>query len=195
MLLEWKDGQVQAIPEVYGIKAFRDIMKADKSKGKEKTHNVFSWLYFMYSPLSEYRYIEDEKERLSAVSRDMGVPEREFNPTALREAVRVYKMLAHSDSMETLNFNMKMVEKIKNFGDNFKFEDIEAEKRPQAAASLTKLAKDLNSLALDIEKTRRAIIAEMDEAGSAVRGGHALSVGDMGMDSRLFEDEFNEPEF
>lgn len=194
MLLEWKNGQIKVIPEVYGIRAFRNVLVADTTPEKSRAMLLFSWLYFVYNPLSEYIFVEDINERIRMVNQDMGMPSN-FDPSRFTEIIEVYKLFAHSESLDILTHNMKIVEKLKTFSGEFNLTDVDMDKRTASAAQMVKLVRDLNALAIDIEKTKRTIVKEMDEAGSKIVGGHQLSVGDMGVNDDDFTNDFGSPEF
>lgn len=194
MLLEWKNGQIKVIPEVYGIRAFRNVLVADNTPEKSRAMLLFSWLYFVYNPLSEYIFVEDINERIRMVNQDMGMPSN-FDPSRFTEAIETYKLFAHSESLDILTHNMKIVEKLKIFSGGFNLNDVDMDKRTASAAQMVKLVRDLNALAVDIEKTKRTIVKEMDEAGSKIVGGHQLSVGDMGVNDDDFTNDFGSPEF
>ena len=91
-LIKIENYDLKVSDEALLVKPIRKLFHQDRSKGKEQFYKQMSILFFVYSPMSNYSYIVDEKERLKEVCEQEGI--KDFKMTAdFKEAVKAYKKL------------------------------------------------------------------------------------------------------
>lgn len=62
-LFKYENFALTISEEALTIKAFSDIWKRDRTKGKNNALQELGLIYFMYDPRSDYMYIDDAQER------------------------------------------------------------------------------------------------------------------------------------
>lgn len=180
-LIKIENYELKVADEALLVKPIRKLFHQDRSKGKEQFYKQMSVLFFVYSPMSNYSYIVDEKDRLKEVCEQEGI--KDFKMTAdFKEAVKVYKKLVITPEallLEDTNIFIDKSRKVLRDINYDKLEDIKDKvttmKTGMAIADMVpKLVKNLAEAKKIIEK-------EQEETGNA-RGSQELTIGDLGMD-------------
>lgn len=183
-LIQWKNNKITISPEAYGIKAFRDIWNADKTKGKDKAILELTALYFIYDPRSDYKFITDEDERIEKVILEMGLPDK-WKPNKLFEnAIPVYISLVYTTSASLLDGNRIAANSIKKVIET-PIEDLELDPSEKLVyvEKLTNVVIKSNSLAKDIAQAEKDIYKDVEEHSAKMRGKGDRTIGDEGFDN------------
>lgn len=181
-LIQWKDNRIEIAPEAYGIKAFRNIWNADKTKNKEKAIMALTTLYFMYDPRSEFQYEIDEKERLKLIKEETGLAADWKADKAFEEAISIYKYLTYTTSASILDGNRVAIKSIRTIIEK-PIDDLDLDDEAKLAY-VEKLAKTVtlaNKLAEDIAKAEKEIYKDVEEHATKMRGKGVKTVGDDGL--------------
>lgn len=62
--------------EALTIKAFKDLIKRDKDRGKKTALNELSFVYFFVDPRSDFSYFLDEDEKINEIKQAIGLPNK-----------------------------------------------------------------------------------------------------------------------
>lgn len=185
-LIQWKDNQIHIAPEAYGIKAFKDIWDADKTKSKDKAIMELTTLYFLHDPRSEFMIETSEEERLNLIKVENGLPEDWQPNDRFKRAVEIYKKLTYTTSASILDGNRIAIKTIRSvietpLGDLA----LSPEERLAYADKLAATVTKANKLAEEIAKAEKNIFKDVEEHSSKMRGAGKRTIGDMGL-SNLF---------
>jgi hypothetical protein len=175
MLLKWEGGALVIQPEMMAIKAFKRIWEADKSVEKGKAIDWLSLLYFMFDPRSDYMAEVDEGERLSIVTRDLGLSVDVVKEKWWKDAVETYRYLTTTTSSLMLENNRKILKKVVGYLDAV---DVNGEN----VIDILRAVKDQTTLSVDISRAERSISADVEERVMKSRGGGRRSILDDGLD-------------
>lgn len=180
-LIRWKDSEIQISPEAYGIKVFRNIWNADRSKYKEKAISMLTTLFFLYDPRSEYQYIVDIEERLDRIKEDTGL-DKNWKPDKLfNEAIPVYIKLTETTSSRMLETNRLVVDKLTAYLKEMEVgEEDDKGKLKNPLSSIVRTIQDCTKLSLDISIAERKIHDEIEEKSIKMRGDGDKTIGDDG---------------
>lgn len=181
-LIQWKDNRIEIAPEAYGVKAFRNIWNADKTKNKDKAILALTTLYFMYDPRSEFQYEIDAAERLKLIKEETGLPNDWKPDKAFDEAVSVYKYLTYTTSASILDGNRIAIKSIRAVIETPIGElELSPEEKLAYVEKLAKTVTLANKLAEDIAKAEKEIYKDVEEHSSKMRGKGVKTVGDDGL--------------
>jgi K+/H+ antiporter YhaU regulatory subunit KhtT len=177
-IFRWKDNNLDISPEFIGIKPFRDIWKKDRSVGRENSFKIFTLIFFMYDPRSDYQFYTDEKERFDIVKKHIGISDSWSPDSVYKEAVAIYKQISQTTASVTLQKNREVLTKIDKYLDEVTIDDDNATK-------VIKVLSDKNDLAVKIENAERKIHTDLDEANLSKNTN--ITIGDEGLES-LFKE-------
>lgn len=179
MLLEWDSmGMTLKIrEEIASLKVFNKIIRNDSTPDKSKATAIFSYLYFMHNPLSDYvDMYENEGDRKQKVLEDTGITEAMVSTRMVLAAEEYYKDKTKNKALGIVRDNMKSIEDLRQFMVDFNLEDIETKDRMSAAKGKADLIKTLNLLAVDTEGALRKLKKDFDQQNPLVED--KRSVGD-----------------
>ena len=150
-LFKYEGYEVKVAPEALTLKPFKKLWTRDKSKDKERAIMEFGFLYFYCDPRSDYQYIIDEEDRLTAVKEGQGFPD-DWKPDAtLKAAMEFYSTFDTSSAM-LLRAAMKAVKKVQDTLDELNPSDTKSLKEyltalkmiPEVASMIQEAEKSLN---------------------------------------------------
>lgn len=165
-LFRYEGYEVRVAPEALTLKPFKKLWNRDKSKDKERAMMEFGFLYFYCDPRSDYQYIVDEEDRLTAVKQGQGFPE-DWKPDAtLKAAMNFYSTFDTSSAM-LLRAAMKAVKKVQDTLDELNPDDTKSLKEYLAAL---KMIPEVASMIQEAEKSLNAEMEYGEARGSIEKG-------------------------
>ena len=173
-LFKYEGYEIKVAPEALTLKPFKKLWDRDKSKTKEKAIQELSFLYFYCDPRSDYQYIIDEEDRLTAVKEGQGFPE-DWKPDATLKAAMDFYSTFDTSSAMLLRAAMKAVKKVQDTLDELNPDDTKSLKEYLTAL---KMIPEVASMIKDAEK---ALNEEM-EYGEA-KGSIEKTLFDDGLDN------------
>lgn len=150
-LFKYEGYEVRVTPEALTLKPFKRLWERDKSKAKEKAMQELSFLYFYCDPRSDYQYITDDEDRLSAVKEGIGLPE-DWKPDAqIASAIDFYRTFDTSAAL-LLKMAARGVDRVQTALDGLTPDDTRSLKEyltimkmiPEVAAMIQEAEKKLN---------------------------------------------------
>lgn len=179
-LIKFEDYQIKVADEALLVRPIRRLFNMDRTQGKEHFYKQMSVLYFVYSPSSNYAYINDEKERLKEVMRQEGITE--FKNTAeFKEAVEVYKKLVKTASSELLADTRLIIEKMRQALKSVDFTNLDDKDSVNAIKTVATVVGMIPKLVKDLAEAEKAVAKELEEQGNT-RGSQELTILDDDMD-------------
>ena len=179
-LIKFEDYQIKVADEALLVRPIRRLFNMDRTQGKEHFYKQMSVLYFVYSPSSNYAYINDEKERLKEVMRQEGI--NEFKNTAeFKEAVEVYKKLVKTASSELLADTRLIIEKMRQALKSVDFANLDDKDSVNAIKTVATVVGMIPKLVKDLAEAEKAVAKELEEQGNT-RGSQELTILDDDMD-------------
>lgn len=173
--------ELKVAPEALLVKPIRKLWNQDRSKGKEAFYMQMSVLFFVYSPASNYSYIEDEKERLEEVCKQEGITHFKMS-AEFKQAVEVFKKLNTTPEAQLLEDCYTFISKSRKILRDIDYNSIED---PKEQVNTMKIGMGIVSmvpkLVKDLSAARKAVEKELDEEVNA-RGSQELTIGDIGLD-------------
>jgi len=153
-------------PEAFAIKAFRDLVKRDKSADKLKSTLELAYIYFMYDPRSDYTYIVEKKERHALIVKQEGLPEGWTPDEKVQAAIEVYRELTKTSYSELLEGLRIAIDKTKAFFTTMDLTLLDKKDRPiYTVNALISAAKDVPKLIKEISNAEKLVIQEIEENG------------------------------
>lgn len=113
-LFKYEGYEVRVAPEALTLKPFKKIWERDKSKTKERALQELSFVYFYCDPRSDYQYIIDDEDRLTAVREGEGLPNSWRPDKDLEAAIKLYRSFDTSAALllKTANEAVEKVRKL-----------------------------------------------------------------------------------
>lgn len=177
-LIKIDNYEVKIADEALLVRPIRKLWNQDRTKGKEQFYKQMSVLFFVYSPMSNYSYIVDEKERLNEVCKQEGIVGFKMTKE-FKEAVDVYKKLVKTTSSELLEDVRLNIYKLRQALNSVSYEDFNDEKdKVSAINTISTVLGKLPKLVKDLSEAENAVTKELEEAGQA-RGSQELTIGDL----------------
>lgn len=175
-LFKYENYQVSFSPYIISIKAFRNIINKDKSKDKEKSVSLLSFIYFYVDPRSDYMYLIDDESRCKLICEHLGLPNNILKDKDVKEAISVYKELVHTISSDLLQTTKELISKLQQ---QLKDIDInEKDDKGKLVYSPQQIAKTINEVPDLIEtlnKVQKKVFQEIQE-NENIRGDQELAV-------------------
>lgn len=166
-LIEYKDYTITIADEAYLVKPFRDLLKLDKTKTKEKFLQWMSYIFFMYDPRSNYNYISDLAQRKYEIVTQEGLGKdfKEFDK--LKEAIEYYKKLTMTSSTLLIEDTRMAIDKLRAFLRDFDLTEMDDRGKPvYTINTITSAIKQIPQLAQDLAKAEKVITKEIEESRS-----------------------------
>jgi len=177
-LFQRKDYKLIVAPEVFTLKAFKELDKRDKSTNKTQLEKDLAFIYFVYDPRSDLQFIVDEQERIERVKELIGFDSKFKIDSVLQKAIDAYVSMTETSSSLLLKDIKVGVDKLRNY-----LRD--AEVGEDTFDKYTRALKELIPLSQKIAEVERVVIKEVEEISNA-RGDRATSLLDQGFD-QLFK--------
>ena len=172
-LFRYEGYEVRVAPEALTLKPFKRLWDRDKSKQKEKALQELSFLYFYCDPRSDYQYITDDDDRLSAVKQGIGFPD-DWKPDAMIvSAIDFYRTFDTSAAL-LLKMAAKGVSKVQTALDGMDPDDTRSLKE---YLTIMKMIPEVAEMIQDAEKK----LTQEEEAGEA-KGSIEKTLFDDGLD-------------
>ena len=146
------------------VKPFRDLLKLDKTKTKEKFLQWMSYIFFMYDPRSNYNYISDLAQRKYEIVTQEGLGKdfKEFDK--LKEAIEYYKKLTMTSSTLLIEDTRMAIDKLRAFLRDFDLTEMDDRGKPvYTINTITSAIKQIPQLAQDLAKAEKVITKEIEE--------------------------------
>lgn len=179
-LIKIENYDLKVSDEALLVKPIRKLFHQDRSKGKEQFYKQMSILFFVYSPMSNYSYIVDEKERLKEVCEQEGI--KDFKMTAdFKEAVEVYKKLVITPEALLLEDTNTFIDKSRKVLRDINYDELDDIKDKVTTMKTGMAIADMvPKLVKNLAEAKKIIEKEQEETGNA-RGSQELTIGDLGM--------------
>lgn len=161
-LFNYSNYSLKVSEEAFSIKAFRDLVKRDRSAEKSRAMLELGYIYFMCDARSDYRDYPEEEKSLAIIN-ETGLPS-DWRPDAkVRVAMEVYKRLTDTVSARLLKNSEKAANEISTYLGDISLSELPLEKRAKIADQimgiLNKVPDAMKKLA-DAEKTYSQEILE-----------------------------------
>lgn len=165
-LFVYEGYKLEMSPEAFAIKAFRDLVKRDKTADKLKAMLELAYIYFMYDPRSDYSYIVEESERSALIIKQEGLPENWIPDEKVKIAIEVYQTLTKTSYSELLIGLRVAIDKTKNFFETMNLNEVDDKGRPKYTINtIVAAAKNIPSLIKEVSAAEKLIIQEIEESG------------------------------
>lgn len=177
-LITYADYQIKLADEAFLVKPIRKLYHQDRSDRKERFWQQMAVLYFMYSPTSNYNYIQDEEERLQEVLAQEGIAD--FKPSQdFKDAVEIYRKLSVTPSQKLLEDCLVAANTVGKFLRNINLEEEDRNGKPKYQVSQVVAAlKNVEGIVASLQSLQKKVDQELQE-GTKARGAQELSIGDI----------------
>lgn len=177
-LIKIDNYEVKIADEALLVKPIRKLWNQDRTKGKEQFYKQMSVLFFVYSPMSNYSYIVDEKDRLKEVCEQEGI--KDFKMTAeFKDAVKAYKKLNVTPETLLLEDTNVFIDKSRKVLRDINYEELDDIKdKVQTMRTGMAIADMVPRLVKNLAEAKKIIEKEQEEGGKA-RGSQELTVMDL----------------
>lgn len=183
-LIKYEDYQIKIADEAFLVKPIRKLFHQDRSERKEKFLQQMSVLFFVYSPASNYSYIQNEEDRLKEVLLQEGIEDFKPSPDFL-SAVEIYKKLNITVSQKLLESAMIAAEKVSKFLRDIDLTEEDDKGRPKYQVSqITAALKNVDGIISTLQNLEKKVAQEQEDSGKA-RGTQELTVGDIWADQGI----------
>lgn len=173
-LFEYKDYKLSISDEAYTVKAFKDILKRDRSVDKTQSEQIFAYIYFVYDPRSDLQYITDEDERSNRAKELIGLGDKFKVDATVGAAIDTYKSLTKTTSSLLLDDLKLAVNKIREYIRDADVNDDTFDKYTRAVERIIPLTEKLTN-------AERTVVKEVEEL-QEMRGAKKATLLDGGFD-------------
>lgn len=188
-LFVYEGYKLEISPEAFAIKAFRDLVKRDKSVDKYKAMLELAYIYFMFDPRSDYSYVVEEEERHVLIVKQEGLPDGWTPDDKVKAAIEVYKTLTKTSYSELLKGLRVAIDKTKKFFEDMNLADTDDKGRPKYTINtIVAAAKNIPSLIKEVSAAEKLIVQEIEESGK-MRANKSKKVLEDGFDNFITDDE------
>ena len=183
-LIKVENYELKIADEALLVKPIRRLWNMDRSQSKETFYKQMSVLFFVYSPASNYAYINDEDERLKEVLAQEGITDFKMTQE-MKNAIEVYRKLCETPETLLLEDMYAFVDKTRKALRTIDYEEVDdLKEKVNTMKNGMSMAALVPKLVQDLTKARRAVEKEQEEEGKT-RGAQELSVGDMWMEQGI----------
>ena len=174
-LFKYDNYEVKVAPEILKIKVFKKLWDRDSSKTKEKAQMELAFIFFFCDPRSDYQYLVDDDERMSAIMDGEGFS-RSWKPDKDLQAAMDYYNTFLPESALLLQDTRLIVDKLRSTLRNMNISDLKDIKESFA------ILKTLPEVIEKLSKTEKVVFEQMHETGEA-RGTIEKTIYDDGLDN------------
>ena len=159
-------------PEALLLKPFKLIWNRDRTQNKNKATMELGFIYFFCDSRSDYQYLTDEEQRMSAIKEGEGLPSDWKPDKVVQDAMNYYNSIKPVSSL-LLEDTRAMVNgyraKLRELTNNMADLDVKEVKEIGA------IIKQIPSLVKDLDEAERAVAKEMAQ-NEKVRGAQEKSM-------------------
>lgn len=165
-------------PETRAIPVFKEIIRRDKTRGKSKCMQEFSYIYHMCS-FSSYCEELPEEERHAEAGRASGLGEKYKPDKVVEEAMDFYERAQDTRSLRLLRSAYRTADELEEYYRSVDFTMKDKSGKPiYDAIKVMSSVKELGTFIDKLKALEEQVKAELSQS-SGVAGGH---------DKHLFED-------
>lgn len=185
-LITYKDYKLQITPEAYSIRAFKRLHDSDTSADKDYAMSVFSYLYFMYHPASDFIRFVDLEERKEEIEAQIGI-EIDEEDTLIAKAVLTFKHIIGSAELDFLEDSIETVHNLRKFLKNIDYSETDDKgKLVYQPAQVAGVLRTIPVIVNDLLKAKQLAIKGIESGEGKARGNRIQTVTDRGVD-QFFE--------
>ena len=152
-------------PQTLTIKAFADIFKRDRSKGKTKAVRELSFVYFYCDIKSDYMIHIDPKVRLKAIKADLLLGDTWKIDKVMEAAIEFYESMSTSITAEILADSRFTAKTLSNkMKEAVQEEDLTIDEMSKLMANITKIPVVVKAL----QAAEQAVLKEIEEAKGSI---------------------------
>ena len=171
-LFKYEGYKIVVEPEALLLKPFKLIWNRDRTQNKNKATMELGFIYFFCDYRSDYQYLTDEKQRISAIKEGEGLPSDWKPDKVVQDAMNYYNSIKPVSSL-LLEDTRAMVNgyraKLRELTNNMADLDVKEVKEIGA------IIKQIPSLVKDLDEAERAVAKEMAQ-NEKVRGAQEKSM-------------------
>lgn len=179
-LISIENYELKISDEALLVKPFRRLWNQDRSERKEQFYKQMALIFFVYSPVSNYSYIIDEKERIKEVMAQEGITDFKPSPE-FKSAVEIYKKLTITTSTELLEDTRMNIYKLRQALNSVDYTNLEEKDKVAVINTMTAAMSKMPKLIEELAKVEKAVAKELEEQPNA-RGSQELTVLDSAID-------------
>lgn len=173
-LFKEEDFEVTISEEALTIKAFKDLIKRDKSRDKREALKELSFIYFYIDPRSEFNYIVEDSEKQHEIKQAIGLSDKWKIDDKVQTAIDVYTKLVVSPESLYLDECIAGLEKARLYIRSIDFNEKKRDGTPvmpldrfqKAVKDAIPLINELKKARIDVEKQ---IVEEEKIRGSKIK--------------------------
>lgn len=171
-LFKYEGYKIVVEPEALLLKPFKLIWNRDRTQNKNKATMELGFIYFFCDSRSDYQYLTDEEQRMSAIKEGEGLPSDWKPDKVVQDAMNYYNSIKPVSSL-LLEDTRAMVNgyraKLRELTNNMADLDVKEVKEIGA------IIKQIPSLVKDLDEAERAVAKEMAQ-NEKVRGAQEKSM-------------------
>ena len=171
-LFKYEGYKIVVEPEALLLKPFKLIWNRDRTQNKNKATMELGFIYFFCDSRSDYQYLTDEEQRMSAIKEGEGLPSDWKPDKVVQDAMNYYNSIKPVSSL-LLEDTRAMVNgyraKLRELPNNMADLDVKEVKEIGA------IIKQIPSLVKDLDEAERAVAKEMAQ-NEKVRGAQEKSM-------------------
>ena len=178
-----KDGNLTVSEEAWGLKAFNDILKRDKTKGKSKALSEMLFVWYWCDIKSNY-IIMDEDTRLIELKKDItNLPTNFEIDDTIKAAIELYS--SHETIVQRLyRKSIRSADAVGNYLDNtaaLLAERDKSDKPVNKIGDITKGLKDIKFIIKELKETEKEVIKEQLDSSNKKKGSRSFNLFEEGL--------------
>lgn len=161
-LFKYEGYKVVVSEEALSIKAFRELVKRDRSQNKDRAFMELSFIYFFADPRSDFAYLIDDESREEEIKIQQGFPADWYPDSKVLNAIKVYQELTVTTASLTLLDLRHLINEIRGYMRSVK---LTTDTEPKEVASLVAIGDKLPGLLEKFFKVEKLLTNEIEENG------------------------------
>jgi hypothetical protein len=183
-LFEIVDWELKVDEAVWGFMPFKELLKRDKSKDKVKSLQEMLFIYHFADARSDYNVIEDEKEKVTEIKKDIGLPEKWEPDEKVKAATDFYIKRSATVLTELYGASVDSVLAVKAYltnTDTLLKERTDKGMPVVKVGDITKALKDVKSIMQDLKAAEREMVKEIKTAENRSKGQRTFGMFEDGL--------------
>jgi hypothetical protein len=168
-LFKYEGYKITISEEALLLKPFKKIWQRDKSRSKDKAIQELGFIYFYCDPRSDYQYLTEDEDRMTAIKEGEGL-NKDWKPDKeLLEAMEFYCKFKPTSAL-LLEDTRFAVDKLRAMLRDIDLNALDDKGKPiYTLNTITSTIKQIPSLVKDLDEAERALASEI-KANSRMRG-------------------------
>lgn len=184
-LFEMKEWQLIVSEEAWGLKPFNNILKRDKTKGKEVAHAEMLYIWFYCDIKSDFLIIPEDEREAALKEHIKALPEDWIMDDVIKSGIKLYEHMSVTTIQRLYQQSLQSARDIGDYLANTKALLAERDMQGKIVTDIAKITASVQKipkLMSDLKAAYSEVIKEQEDSKNRKKGSRTFNLFEKGLD-------------